>query len=276
MDKSGGRAPVTPGKPCRFFSQSGHCRSGNACKFAHVGAITHDPAVIAASPGKKGPAEAAPQRVSATPGKPQQQQQQQQQRKTNKEEKRDESEDTFAFMSDASYLKAGRATPHSEMVVAGVCWDGSTTNRPGARHGPAAIRTASHMLVDGTHPVFEVCPLEPRGRLGDAGDFMLPNTSIERMRSAMAPMVIALLKRHRQIVFLGGDHSITLPILRAYRAHFGRPLAVLHFDAHCDTWKDHFGFVSYLSYFFLIFSDCSASRRVTGRGCMRRFKRDWW
>ncbi len=70
---------------------------------------------------------------------------------------------------------------------------------------------------------------------------MLPNTSLERMREALGPKVAALLKRHRQVVFLGGDHSVTLPILRAYRAHFGRPLSVLHFDAHCDTWKDHFG-----------------------------------
>jgi agmatinase len=43
------------------------------------------------------------------------------------------------------------------------------------------------------------------------------------------------------MVWLGGDHSITLPILRALRAHHGRPLAVIHFDAHCDTWADHFG-----------------------------------
>ena len=43
------------------------------------------------------------------------------------------------------------------------------------------------------------------------------------------------------MVWLGGDHSITLPLLRAYRAHYGRPLAVVHFDAHCDTWTDHFG-----------------------------------
>jgi agmatinase len=43
------------------------------------------------------------------------------------------------------------------------------------------------------------------------------------------------------MAWLGGDHSITLPLLRAYKAHLGRPLAVLHFDAHCDTWRDHFG-----------------------------------
>jgi len=43
------------------------------------------------------------------------------------------------------------------------------------------------------------------------------------------------------MAWLGGDHSITLPLLRAYKAHLGRPLAVIHFDAHCDTWEDHFG-----------------------------------
>jgi agmatinase len=43
------------------------------------------------------------------------------------------------------------------------------------------------------------------------------------------------------MVWLGGDHSITLPLLRAYKAWLGRPLAVIHFDAHCDTWTDHFG-----------------------------------
>jgi agmatinase len=53
-------------------------------------------------------------------------------------------------------------------------------------------------------------------------------------------MAAQLIGRHH-MVWLGGDHSITLSLLRAYRAHFGQPLAVLHFDAHCDTWTDHFG-----------------------------------
>jgi agmatinase len=68
---------------------------------------------------------------------------------------------------------------------------------------------------------------------------MLPNTSLEGMRAALAPQVAQLLKRHHMI-WLGGDHSITLSLLRAYRAHFGRPLAMIHFDAHCDTWTSHF------------------------------------
>lgn len=142
----------------------------------------------------------------------------------------------FAFLSDHRFLKAPAADAQP-FAVAGIAWDGSTTNRPGARMGPRAIRAASHMLCDGTHPHFDVTPL---GRLGDAGDLALPNTSLERMREAMAAPVAALIRRHH-MAWIGGDHSITLPLLRAYRAWLGRPLAVLHFDAHCDTWTDHFG-----------------------------------
>lgn len=143
----------------------------------------------------------------------------------------------FAFLSDSRFLKAPVAAAHHPFAVAGIAWDGATTNRPGARLGPRAVREASHMLCDGTHPHFDCSPL---GQLGDAGDLALPNTGLVPMREALAPLAAQLIARHH-MVWLGGDHSITLPLLRAYRAHLGRPLAVLHFDAHCDTWKDHFG-----------------------------------
>ena len=142
----------------------------------------------------------------------------------------------FAYLSDTHFLRAPGATDQA-LAVAGIAWDGSTTNRPGARMGPRAIRQASHMLCDGNHPWLDCTPL---GRLGDAGDLLLPNTALTAMRTAMAEPVAALIRRHH-MVWLGGDHSITLPLLRAYRAWLGRPLAVLHFDAHCDTWTDHFG-----------------------------------
>jgi agmatinase len=58
--------------------------------------------------------------------------------------------------------------------------------------------------------------------------------------AALAQQLPALLAQ-RHMVWLGGDHSVTLPILRALKAQQGQPLAVLHFDAHCDTWEDHFG-----------------------------------
>ncbi len=146
---------------------------------------------------------------------------------------------SFAFLSDTRFLKAPAATDHP-LAVAGIAWDGSTTNRPGARLGPRAIRQSSHMLCDGIHPFFDLSPLDLPGRLGDAGDLVLPNTSLEAMRTAMAEPVAALIRRHH-LAWLGGDHSVTLPLLRAYRAWLGRPLALLHFDAHCDTWQDHFG-----------------------------------
>jgi agmatinase len=144
---------------------------------------------------------------------------------------------SFAFLSNNTFVKAPAADATSRYAVAGIAWDGSVTNRPGARFGPRAIREASHMLCDAIHPHFDVSPL---GLLGDAGDLPLPNTSLEGMRSAMGPHVDRLIRAHH-MCWLGGDHSITLPLLRAYRQWLGKPLAVLHFDAHCDTWTDHFG-----------------------------------
>jgi len=144
---------------------------------------------------------------------------------------------SFAFLSDTRFLKAPAGEPAQPYAVGGIAWDGAVTNRPGARMGPRAIREASHMLCDGIHPHFDVSPV---GRLTDVGDLTLPNTSLERMREALGAPVAELIRRHH-MAWLGGDHSITLPLLRAYRAWLGRPLAVIHFDAHCDTWQDHFG-----------------------------------
>lgn len=142
----------------------------------------------------------------------------------------------FAFTSNHGFMKVP-AADHQPYAVAGLAWDGATSNRPGARFGPRSIRESSHMLCDGWHPLFDVTPI---GELGDAGDLPLPNTSLPALREALAALAPPLIARHH-MVWLGGDHSVTLSLLRAYRAHHGRPLAVLHFDAHCDTWKDHFG-----------------------------------
>jgi len=148
----------------------------------------------------------------------------------------------FAFLTSTGFPGFLNAPPlaarsDAEFVVAGIAWDGSTTNRPGARFGPYQIRRASQMLCDGTHPLFDVTPSEV---LADIGDLPLPNTSLAGMRESLAPIAASLVDRHH-MVWLGGDHSITLPLLRAYRAKFGRPLGIVHFDAHCDTWTDHAG-----------------------------------
>lgn len=148
----------------------------------------------------------------------------------------------FAYLTGSTFLKvppASRHAPHAARPfgLAGLAWDGSTTNRPGARFGPRAIRAASQMLCDGIHPLFNLSPVDV---LEDLGDLPLPNTGLGAMREAFASQLPALLAS-RHMVWLGGDHSVTLPILRAQRARLGQPLAVIHFDAHCDTWTDHFG-----------------------------------
>jgi len=144
---------------------------------------------------------------------------------------------TFAFLSDQRFMKVGAPSAATPFAIAGVAWDGATTNRPGARMGPRAIRQASHMLCDGLHPHFNVTP---ELHLGDAGDLLLPNTSLSGMRDVLQPLAAKLMAAHH-MAWLGGDHSITLPLLREYRKLLGRPLAVIHFDAHCDTWDNHFG-----------------------------------
>jgi agmatinase len=75
--------------------------------------------------------------------------------------------------------------------------------------------------------------------LGDAGDIAAFNTSLERMREEVEQRAAELIPKHHML-WLGGDHGLTLSLLRAYKKHFGRPLAVLHFDAHCDTWTSHY------------------------------------
>jgi agmatinase len=150
--------------------------------------------------------------------------------------------DSFAYLTNTAFggfLNAPPPAANADVpfAVAGIAWDGSVTNRPGARFGPYQIRRASHMLCDGIHPLFDVAP-KP-GQLVDYGDLPLPNTSLESMRAALMPYARELIEKHHMI-WLGGDHSITLPLLRAYREKFGRPLALVHFDAHCDTWTNHF------------------------------------
>lgn len=143
----------------------------------------------------------------------------------------------FAYLSGQTFLGVPRAAADRAYAIAGVPYDGAVTYRPGARFAPDAIRRASLMLCDATHPHFDVSPLDV---LTDLGDVALPNTSLEAMRVGLQAFASEALARH-QMCWLGGDHSITLPLLRAYRAHYGRPLALVHFDAHCDTWRDHFG-----------------------------------
>ncbi len=128
-----------------------------------------------------------------------------------------------------------RADRDAAFCLAGIPFDLGTTNRAGQRDGPAAIRRASRMLVDGAHPVHRIEPA--RMDVADIGDFALALGDI--------PESLALIERQaaacRHLVALGGDHGISLALLRAARARADAPLSLLHFDAHVDTWQTNFG-----------------------------------
>ena len=120
-------------------------------------------------------------------------------------------------------------------AVAGVPLDIGTTNRAGTREGPAAIRRASRMLLDGAHPGFWVEPAMLD--LVDRGDFTIALGDIAGSLRLIADQA----GQEAHLLCLGGEHGITLALLRALRARHGRPLALVHFDAHVDTWPDSFG-----------------------------------
>jgi len=122
----------------------------------------------------------------------------------------------------------------SAICVAGIPWDVGTSNRPGARFGPQAIRHASRMLLDGDHPTAWIDP--SRLPIADIGDFQVALGDI--------PATLTLIEEQASgighLVTLGGDHSVTLPLLRALAGRTG-PVGLVHFDAHVDTWPDSFG-----------------------------------
>ena len=128
-----------------------------------------------------------------------------------------------------------RGPADAQFHIAGIPLDIGTTNRSGARFGPHAIRHASRMLVDGAHPGTWRDPVTlPVADIGDfaiaLGDIQASLTLIERQAAESG-----------HLIALGGEHGITLPLLRALAARRGAPLALVHFDAHVDTWPDSFG-----------------------------------
>lgn len=141
---------------------------------------------------------------------------------------------TSTFALAPSFLGIDRHDSAAAICVAGIPYDLGTTNRSGARFGPAAIRQASRMLVDGDHPTHWVDPSSlPLADIGDftiaLGDIAASFAEIERQAAAI-----------KHIIAFGGDHSITLPLLRALAKRRGA-VGLVHFDAHVDTWPNNFG-----------------------------------
>lgn len=138
---------------------------------------------------------------------------------------------TFARLPELDDV--GRA----DVAVVGIPFDTGTSYRPGARFGPSAIRQGSRLLRP-FNPVLGVSPFADR-QVADATDLAITPFDIDRAVKEIEAGVDSLAERARRVVALGGDHTIALPILRSLHRRFG-PIAVVHFDAHLDTWDTYF------------------------------------
>jgi len=127
---------------------------------------------------------------------------------------------------------------HADVGVLGVPFDSGVSYRPGARFGPAAIREASRLL-QGYNQHQSVAPFDVQ-QVADLGDVTANPFNIEEALSAIESEALRYMGGGTKLVTLGGDHTIALPLLRAAAKTHG-PVALLHFDAHLDTWDTYFG-----------------------------------
>lgn len=135
-------------------------------------------------------------------------------------------------------LPAAPSAQGLDVALLGIPYDGGTSYRTGARFGPRAVREQSS-LIRPWHPVLKVQPFE-RLRVADCGDVDVVPISIERTFAAIERRLDAVIADGAMPVCVGGDHSVTLPILRTLARRHGR-LGLVHFDAHPDTWDEYFG-----------------------------------
>jgi agmatinase len=147
---------------------------------------------------------------------------------------------TFLKLPYVQTLEALQAeTP--DAVVLGAPIDMGTTNRPGARFGPRAIRAASNLGRSIRHLGLEVEPLRVL-RVFDYGDASVLPQDLQRSHEAVRAKVEEVVRLGAVPLVLGGDHSITLPSAQAVAAVLGQGnVGVVHFDAHADTASDDWG-----------------------------------
>ena len=145
----------------------------------------------------------------------------------------------FAGPSTFARLPELRDVSHCDVAIVGIPFDAGTSYRPGARFGPQAIRQASRHLRTQYHPAYDTEPFAEQ-QVADAGDISCNPYNIEKAVVEIQKGATELLGKVDRIISLGGDHTIALPLLRAVN-HYHGPVALVHFDAHLDTWDTYYG-----------------------------------
>jgi agmatinase len=125
-----------------------------------------------------------------------------------------------------------------DVALLGVPFDNGTSYRPGARFGPMAVRQASRNLRPAYHVELDRSPFA-EVQVVDAGDVPVTPFSIDGAIQQIDDHAAELLRGGRKVIAIGGDHTIALPMLRSVVREHG-PVALVHFDAHLDTWDTYF------------------------------------
>lgn len=144
----------------------------------------------------------------------------------------------FAGFTTFARLPRHDEVDHVDVGVLGIPFDSGVSYRPGARFGPGAIREASRLL-QGYNQHLDVSPFNVH-QVADLGDVTANPFNVTDAMESIEREASRHLAAGTRLVALGGDHTIALPLLRATAKKHG-PVALLHFDAHLDTWDTYFG-----------------------------------
>lgn len=144
----------------------------------------------------------------------------------------------YAGRSTFALLPTLEEIGHADIAVVGVPFDAGVSYRPGARFGPSHVRESSRLLRP-YNPAQDVSPFAVN-QVVDAGDIVAHPFSVDQAVEDVYVGATSLLEIADRLVTVGGDHTIAYPMLRAMYEKHG-PVAVLHADAHLDTWDTYFG-----------------------------------
>jgi len=143
----------------------------------------------------------------------------------------------FAGPSTFAQLPRLDEVGSADLAVVGIPFDAGVSYRSGARFGPAHIRGASKLLRP-YNPAVDLSPFATM-QVADAGDLVANPFSLEEAITGIERGARELKERADRMLVLGGDHTVALPLLRALKSD--DQIAVIHFDAHLDTWDTYFG-----------------------------------
>lgn len=140
------------------------------------------------------------------------------------------------FSAIKTFFRLPHVSPQENFDVAlfGIPFDGGVSYRPGARFAPTAVREMS-ALGRGYHWTRGVNWTE-KLKVADVGDCPTVPISLEKTYEKIESYVSDILKTQKKFISVGGDHSTTLPVLRALKKHYQKPIQLIHFDAHLDTY----------------------------------------